>query len=643
MRLTDKQSAATDLLSRLLPPCLHLRCCLQAVEELQEVVREECVKTDQLGTIFSARDNMYGAWLKMQAVFDANKSPRRGNTAAGGRVTSDRSPSSSLFRPRFSLAYDGPSASVPTASSASGALQTNPEAVFDPFSEVLNRLESSPVQAQQHSMTAVAEQLTSSDQDVQGLPGVFSVPVEAGAVPHAPQAASSEQLGDVAEAHAQLREEVGSLAIQLHAAMADLAEQVAALREHQAERQAHQQQPSCAVPPPAAEHTAAASAAQGEGSSMQRAASAIARSAGVLHAPLSLVLQLQQELGAMKADCISKEQFAAVVRMVKELRSQSCAPSEASSPVARSASSRAAAAGFAAGAAAAMLSTEPSNRPAPDNGVPHNATAACADVAGSEQRDGVSEVLQQQAQQIAALESSLQSMMDKAAAADADAATNTQQLQTVQQLQQEIANLQQQQEDLQQQQSELSSALLQQAAALSSQTRDLTSGLAQLQVTQQQQEEALTTGLASVSATQQQVQAISSQQGNLQAELSKVTAYVDDLASKLHSAANAAALAVSRPHGSGTLGEASGGSGFAEMVAGLANLKSCLDQQAKVVSDLSTRLEDQDGVLQGLLEVTQQGAAAAAPGSSSSSSGPEGAFVSRGEMQALTDELAAVQ
>ncbi|WIA32657.1 hypothetical protein OEZ86_003458 [Tetradesmus obliquus] len=67
---------------------------VQSIDELQGVVSERCLKTDQLGAIFAARDNMYGAWMKMQAVFESNKSQNGGRTS---RV------SGSLFKMRPSL------------------------------------------------------------------------------------------------------------------------------------------------------------------------------------------------------------------------------------------------------------------------------------------------------------------------------------------------------------------------------------------------------------------------------------------------------------------------------------------------------------------------------------------------------------
>lgn len=52
---------------------------------------------------------------------------------------------------------------------------------------------------------------------------------------------------------------------------------------------------------------------------------------GVLHAPLSLVVQLQAELSQVKEGAVSKEQFAAVVRMLKELRDSAAASGGGSS------------------------------------------------------------------------------------------------------------------------------------------------------------------------------------------------------------------------------------------------------------------------------------------------------------------------
>jgi NTP pyrophosphatase (non-canonical NTP hydrolase) len=71
---------------------------LQAIDELQAVVEGRCIKTDQLGEIFAARDNMYGAWQRMQAVFEANRSSSEaGAPALGSRLFKIR-PSSTLSR-----------------------------------------------------------------------------------------------------------------------------------------------------------------------------------------------------------------------------------------------------------------------------------------------------------------------------------------------------------------------------------------------------------------------------------------------------------------------------------------------------------------------------------------------------------------
>jgi hypothetical protein len=264
----------------------------------------------------------------------------------------------------------------------------------------------------------------------------------------------------------------------------------------------------------------------------------------------------------------------------------------------------------------------------------------------------VAEVLQQHSQQLAAVESSLEALMHKAASAQVQAA------------------LQQQQADLQQQQQlDLSSALIQQHAELqahtaqtAAQTSDFSGSIGKLQADVQQQDaalEQLATVLASVSATQQEVKSLASQQGSMQAELAHVTAYVDELACKLQTAASAAALAMqARPqHASGgSLGElpgtpggstgSSSSSGFSEMVAGLATLKACLDQQAGVIDDLRARLQDQDLVIQGLVEAAGQqgGDAAAAEGASESQDSDSGsAAASKAEVQDLAAQLHAVQ
>jgi hypothetical protein len=658
---SEKCSILVNVSTALMP----LLLIVQAVEELQTVVSEQCIKTDQLGTIFAARDNMYGAWLKMQAVFDANKSPRKNTTAAGARASmqADHSLRSTIFRPRHSF-FPKVSPSNSGAGSANGAI-ASAFGALDPFSELLNRLGSSPQPHQQSAAVAASQDgFVSAGPLAADAAADNAAPVPAAA---AGPGTGSDELCDIAEAHCQLREEVGSLAVQLHAAIADLSEQVAALRQLPAGQQHQPAAAPTAMPaastssssssssrtaaaeaPDAAAAPAPASAAQADGS-INRTASP---GSGVLHAPLSLVLQLQQELSAMKAESISKEQFAAVVRMVKELRSQSCS-SEASSPMMRSSSSNTSASRF-----AAALGAHPNAVTALDTAAGDGAAAASARATSSTDIGSarVLEVLQQHSQQLAAVESSLEALMHKAASAESLAASQ----------QPQVQDLQQQQADLQQQQLELSSALVQQQGELqthtsqvAAETHELRSSIGKAQADIQQQDAALAqlaTVLASVSVTQKEVQDLSSQQGSLQAELSKVFNYVDELASKLHSAANAAALAVARPHAGSTVGEAyvgagSGGgpSGFSEMVAGLANLKSCLDQQAKAVSDLSSRLEDQEVLLQGLNEGAAAAAAAEGPTSSGSAEGvsaAEGAprgLVSKAEVQELAAQLAAVQ
>lgn len=552
----------------------------------------------------------------------------------------DRSPSSSLYRPRPSLAFEGGPGGI-GVSSANGAVQTASGA-SDPFSELLNRLATEPQPQQQPGLAPAQDVLASAKpleaQAASGAEATAAAPAAAGTAPVA--GSSSGDLADVAEAQCQLREEVGSLAIQLHAAIADLSEQVAALRQVQAEHQhLHDVSPAAM----AVTGSSTASAAAAEAPAVQAESSTPhtpPACSGVLHAPLSLVVQLQQELSGMKAESISKEQFVAVVRMVKELRSQSCS-SEVSSPMARSSSITAAASRF----AAAVLSAQPSSASVLDTATGDGPSAADTSAAASggpssreSSTDKVSQVLQQHSEQLAAVESSLEALMHKAESAETIAASQ----------QPQVQELQQQQADLQQQQLELSSALGQQQAELqahtsqiAAQTQELTSSISKAQADVQQQDTALAqlaTVLASVSVTQNEVKGLSHQQSSLQADLSKVSAYVDELASKLHSAANAAALAVARPHSSSTLeAPAAGSGGFSEMVAGLANLKSCLDQQASAVADLSTRLQDQEAVLQGLIE------GAAAAGSSNQGSSAEGGNVSKAEVQELASQLAAVQ
>lgn len=617
---------------------------VQAVEELQAVVEGQCVKTDQLGTIFAARDNMYNAWLQMQALFDANKT-RRGTSlfgAAGRRLSTAQDHYNSGSSPSASIVTAAQRAHAQHSDSAAGAAQASqpraagaasillltdgdnssssnaqPSSEFDPFSELINRADcpTAPEQpASQNSDNSPADGGGSNTDAPTALAAA------AAAAPGAHDSPTvSIELTEVAEAQCQLREEVGSLAIQLHAAMADLSEQVSALRRLQHNTH-HLQQPSA---PEAAEAVGVshsnASAEYPPGSSSSSTAErplkqaapqmSAAQSDGVLHAPLSVVLQLQQELAGMKEAAVSKEQFAAVVRMVKELRShQTAASSDLASPVAHSASR-------AVDADASSTSPEP---------------ASAADSAHN-----VSAVLQQHAEQLAAVEALLQGLSHKAAAAEA----------VVAEQQGQVLLLQEQQ---QQQQAD-------------PQVEQLGGSVARLEAALQQQGADLAAGLDSISTTQQQVQELSGQHTSMQAELQKVSAYVTELAAKLHSAANAAALAV-RPHGSGDSfsaanggGGSGGGSGFSEMVGGLTNLKACLDQQAKAVADLSTRLEDQDSVLQRLVDSVAQHNARTARGSTgggsdvldkdatASRTATADSHVSKAQLDDLAGQLVAVQ
>jgi hypothetical protein len=270
--------------------------------------------------------------------------------------------------------------------------------------------------------------------------------------------------------------------------------------------------------------------------STQRAVSTV----GVLHAPLSVVVQLQQELDAVREAQVSKEQFAAVVHMVRDLKDP------------------------AAEAAAGDVQQQVASLQT------HVAAAAAAAAEGRQQAAVVVEaVLQQQDERLAAEEFSIESLLQRMEVTATASVEAMDALIAEQQLQQHCN------------------------AAATQQQQEFAAELAALQDTLRQQAAAIETMAASDSAAQQQAGELSSQLVSMQEEQARLSACVDDLAAKVASAVNAAASAVAMPRRIGSE-DAAGGSGFGEMVAGLANLKGCLDAQCQTVAAMQQHLDAQE-------------------------------------------------
>jgi hypothetical protein len=374
-----------------------------------------------------------------------------------------------------------------------------------------------------------------------------------------------EQLAKLLETQQQLKAEVGALAEQLRAALADLAGQLGSVKQAQRgidSAVAAERELTLSLDLPAATPRAWPATVQALTAAAAAAAAPLdaerASSGGVLHAPLSLVVQLQQELLCVKEELVSKEQFAAVVRLVRELRSHAAGAAEfqgSQRGLARSSSSssstpRAAHSGGPSCVAAAVSALEVRRTAAP---------------APADEGSRVAEVLQQHASQLAGMQASLEALLEAqkqplpvAAAAKGGGSSE------------------------------------QQAAA---QLREAAAG------TQQSVLELRDSLSAHEQATKQQLQTLS--------------ACVDDLAAKLASAVNAAALAVAQQPRAGMAGPPAGASGFSEMVAGLARLKVCLDDQSSAVAALTSRLDDQEVALQGLLDSASISTSAAVSGSRS--------------------------
>jgi hypothetical protein len=267
----------------------------QQLAELQQVVDGHCIKTDQLGTIFAARNDMYGAWLKMQAVFDANRRRSQGSGSGGAGSSSScgsSPPAAAAAAASSAPAGSGSTAAAPPAAAAVNELRPAPApaaAVFDPFVELAA---ATPAGEGCGSQGAAAA-------DGSDAPAADAAAGRAAGEPAAPD------LTAVVHAQLQLRQEVGSLAVQLHAALADVSQQLADIKQG-----AQSQQQDAPAVPATAEPAASAGS-------------------GVLHAPLALVVQVQQELARLREDSVSRDRFAAVVTLVKELRGQAAAAAAA--------------------------------------------------------------------------------------------------------------------------------------------------------------------------------------------------------------------------------------------------------------------------------------------------------------------------
>jgi hypothetical protein len=637
---------------------------LQSIDELQTVVSERCLKTDQLGAIFAARDNMYGAWMKMQAVFESNKSQSGGNTSrASGvglfkmRPSLTLSPIPSVFSsgtasaPAADAAGSGPAATAAAAGSSAFAAAAA-SGTFDPFEEMATSsrqsdssrvIAGSPVedataagpappavtpevvlaatrtsQDEQAASAAAAAAVTTADLaavlqgqfqlreavaqlseqlavlQTQQPPSAASTPPaqpEAVIKPEERRPARSDsaafllmvqhELAGVAVRVAEINSKVDEQSSQVQAAAATATRAMAAAvaaaaagraspsRSRRASRSisigtAGTAQPteaelaagtlldlqrSIATLQEKVEQLQQQSNAAGsadptcEGDQQQDGCSAsppdalrAASTAGVLHAPLSVVVQLQQELAAIREAQVSKEQFAAVVRMVRDLKDPA-AETAAEDVQQQLAGLQAKVAAAAEGRQQAVMAVEAA--------------------------------LQQQDERLVAAEFSIESLLQRLEVTAAASVEAMDALIAEQQLQQHGNTL------------------------ASQQQQEFAAELAALQDSLQQQAAAVETVGASANAAQHQAGELSIRVGSMQEEQAKLSVCMDDLAAKVASAVNAAASAATMPRRIGSE-DAAGGSGFGEMVAGLANLKGCLDSQCQAVAALQQRLDAQE-------------------------------------------------
>ncbi len=104
-----------------------------AVSELQQVIEQECIKTDQLANLMAASSDMYQSWAKMEAVFSAGKCrelfkkgavaglSRRASQAAASAAASDHGSPRANGSPRGSGAQEAlAEALAPRARGSSG-------------------------------------------------------------------------------------------------------------------------------------------------------------------------------------------------------------------------------------------------------------------------------------------------------------------------------------------------------------------------------------------------------------------------------------------------------------------------------------------------------------------------------------------
>lgn len=610
------------------------------------MVSERCLKTDQLGAIFAARDNMYGAWMKMQAVFESNKSQNGGRTS---RV------SGSLFKMRPSLTLSpvesvlsagttaAPAADGAAAAAASGSAFAAAAAVggFDPFNElaISNKQAGdgrvAPVNAGQdtaaaagppgpagaegvtaadlaavlqgqfqlkEAMEQLSERLAALQQQQQVLAATSSAQPEAVTRAEDTRPARSDsaafllmvqhELAGVAERVAEINSKVDEQSSQVQAAAATAtaamaaAVAAAATKPYASSSSSRRSSSRCLsiaadgtaqleatlVADPLKELQSSFAALQDKVEMLQQQQQQqvskpadsvgfvckreqpqdcedvcqpptgtlpVVSSAGVLHAPLSVVVQLHQELAALREGQVSKKQFAAVVRMVRDLKDPAAA------------------------AATEELQQQLSSLQAQVAA----ATAAAAE-ARQETAGVVAAALQQQDERLAAAEFSIESLLQRMEATATASVQAMDGLIAEQQLQQQCN------------------------ASVSEQQQVFAADLAALQDSLQQQAAAVDAIATSSAAAQQQAGDLSIQLGSMQEKQAELSACVDDLAAKVASAVNAAsAAAMPRRIGSE---DAAGGSGFGEMVAGLANLKGCLDAQCQAVAAMQQRLDAQE-------------------------------------------------
>eukprot|EP00775_Hariotina_reticulata_P009145 gene9145-9313_t len=336
----------------------------QAIDELQAVVEGRCIKTDQLGEIFAARDNMYGAWQRMQAVFEANRSSSEaGGSALGNMLFKDMSSEDEAavcLKARADAAQPmlaaGPAANSTTADLAAAL---NSQEVATSVDEVNAGQQLTQSRLHEEELSELRGRVLRLEKEVQTFMATIDAAASAAAVVNEQQPAAGalqtlvEQVAQMQKQHIVLAQQIeqqqsnptlAALEAEVHqlhqqftvtqeghhsstalsALLCEVQEQQDVLQQQVLALQHHSS--PIAQQAPAEKECDADEESEDEFHSPRTnvsfsAAPAIsAGSGGVLHAPLSLVVQLQQEVAAVRDGQVSKEQFAVLARMIKDMR-----------------------------------------------------------------------------------------------------------------------------------------------------------------------------------------------------------------------------------------------------------------------------------------------------------------------------------